>query len=103
MPRTISRRPDQTPPQTQPRPAPPPRVSLVPSGETKHDRFIRLINHRSKPVIKYLRMIGRLGTPDYERTSAEIDAIEAAIKIELEKAIAALRRGHETAEIKDIL
>jgi hypothetical protein len=85
------------------KPTTPPRVSLVSPDETKHDRFTRLANQRAKPIIKYLRMLGRLGAPGYDRTSEDIDKIEAKLKSEVEKCIARLRGNSDDGEPGDIL
>lgn len=83
-------------------PKPKPRISLVPANETKHDKFIRLANQRVKRIITNLRQFGKLGAPAYDRTSEEIDKLEAALKAEVDLAITKLRQGHET-QIRDIL
>jgi uncharacterized protein YecE (DUF72 family) len=79
------------------------RISLVPKGETKHDKFVRLTNQRAKQAIKYIRLIGRLGSNQYERTSEEIEKISAALNSEVEKAVSNLRGSSFGDGIKDIL
>lgn len=71
--------------------------------ETPHDRFIRLANQRCKPIIKYLRMLGRLGAPGYERTSEEIDKLESILRSELDRALTRLRGTPEESEIGNVL
>lgn len=71
--------------------------------ETKHEKFVRLVNQRAKPAIKYIRMIGKLGTNQYERTKEEIDQIENTLLSEVAKAISNLRRSYENEDLRDIL
>lgn len=79
-----------------------PRTVLRPV-ETSHDRFIRLANQRCKPIIRYLRMLGRLGAPGYERTSDDIDRIETVLHAELAKTLTRLRGTPDETEIGNIL
>jgi len=77
--------------------------TVLKTVETSHDRFIRLANQRCKPIIKYLRMLGRLGAPGYERTSDEIDKIESILRAELDKTLTRLRGTPDETEIGNIL
>ncbi len=72
--------------------------------ETSHDRFKRLINHRIRPIIRYVRMIGKMSGGRYEYTSEDLDKIEAILQKEITDAIGRLRRpDHTPNEIEDIL
>lgn len=79
------------------------RKTTLKPVETSHDRFTRLANQRCKPIIKYLRMLGRLGAPGYERTSDDIDKIESALRAELDRALTRLRGTPDEPQIGNIL
>jgi len=86
-----------------------PKATRVPAREilkvveTPHDKFVRLANQRCKPIIRYLRMLARLGTREYERTSEEIDKIESILGAELDRALTRLRGTPEESEIGNVL
>ena len=83
-------------------PIPPTRVSLVPKDETKADAFIRLANYRAKKAISYIRALGRLGSPSYDRDSDQIAKLEATLADEVKEMGVKLRHGHED-KVGDIL
>ena len=55
------------------------RVSKVPEGETKEQKFIRLANYRVNKVRKALDQLGLLGGASYGSTDAQREAIAEAI------------------------
>lgn len=81
----------------------PTRVAVVKPDETKRERFVRLINQRTRPVIKYLRMIGKMANGGYDYTSEDLDKVEKVLHEEVTAAINALRRPEPTNEIDKIL
>ena len=82
---------------------PPTRTSKVPPNETPHDRFVRLANHRSRIVVRYIRALGRLGADSYDRRPEDIDKLQKVLFTELNDAMTLLRHGTVAASIEDIL
>lgn len=60
------------------------RVSKVPEGETKEQKFIRLATARVNKVRKALDQIGLLGGASYSSTDLQREKITEAIKESVE-------------------
>jgi ABC-type oligopeptide transport system substrate-binding subunit len=61
-----------------------PRVSRVPEGETKEQKFIRLATARVNKVRKALDQIGLLGSPSYSSTDNQREKICEALRESVE-------------------
>lgn len=61
-----------------------PRVSRVPEGETKEQRFIRLATARVNKVRKALDQIGLLGAASYSSTDLQRAKIVEALRESME-------------------
>jgi len=60
------------------------RVSQVPEGETKEQKFIRLATRRVNKVRKALDQIGLLGSASYASTDEQRDKVASAIRESME-------------------
>jgi len=56
-------------------------------NESRHDRFVRIVEYRTNNIIKMIKLLGNCSnTMAYEYTTEEIDQIFSAIEDELKKA-----------------
>lgn len=60
------------------------RVSRVPEGETKEQRFVRLATARVNKVRKALDQIGLLGAASYSSTDKQREQISEALRESVE-------------------
>lgn len=72
--------------------------------ENKREKFRRLANQRAKPLIKRMRLMGNLGSSNYEAGPDDIERLAAALTTEYDAMLLQLRRrANKTAELADIL
>lgn len=70
--------------------------------ETRHERFRRLGNARTRKAIIDLRHLGSLGTGRYERRPEDVDKIATILVDEVQKCIHRLRVGMDEP-LEDII
>lgn len=61
--------------------------------ETKAQAFVRVANLRVPKALKAIKLLGNLGSANYERTQAQADAITKALQDAVSKVSAALKPG----------
>lgn len=73
------------------------RVSKVPEGETKEQRFVRLATRRVNKVRKALDQIGLLGAASYSSTEKQRDQISEALRESIEFNLNRLNKSKTSA------
>lgn len=76
----------------------------APNGvETKRQKFVRLVDPRTKRAIRAIRLIAQLGHPGnrthYEYGEADIDKISSALTEEVAGLVARMRRPSKQLDI----
>lgn len=61
-------------------------------GESKEDAFKRLANARVNKAIKMIALIGNLSSAQYSSTEAQHDAIERALRAQVDATMNKLRK-----------
>lgn len=71
--------------------------------ENKREKFRRLGNSRAKSLIKRMRLMGNLGSKEYEASPEEIERLIGAFSAEFEAMTVRLRRRAQSDDIPDLL
>jgi hypothetical protein len=78
-------------------------VKRAPEGETKRQKFVRLVDPRVKRAIRAIRLVAQLGHPGnrshYEYSSVDIDRISTALTEEIAELAERMQRPAKQLDI----
>lgn len=75
----------------------PPLAPVLPAGENRRERFLRIAEPRVQRVLNSIRIIGNLATANYKWTDDDINRIQDAVVKQLGVTLARFERTKKPA------